>query len=55
MSETRPLTPAQQQTASELPWYRDWLLSTGRAEEEVDPRRYAATEEDWQAEHEMMD
>jgi hypothetical protein len=29
-----PLTSAQQQTARETPWYRDWLLSTGRSPEE---------------------
>jgi hypothetical protein len=35
--ERRPLSPAQRQTATELPWYRTWLLSTGRTEAEVDP------------------
>lgn len=29
-----PLTPAQQQTARELPRYRGWLRSTGRSPEE---------------------
>jgi hypothetical protein len=33
----RPLTPAQRRAAAELPWYRAWLLSTGRAEAELDP------------------
>lgn len=36
MSDQLPLTPAQQQTARELPWYREWLLAHGRSEEEVD-------------------
>jgi hypothetical protein len=36
MSEQAPLTPAQQQTARELPWYREWLLAHSRSEEEVD-------------------
>jgi hypothetical protein len=31
-----PLTPAQLQVAGELPWYRDWLLSTGRTEAELE-------------------
>jgi hypothetical protein len=35
--ERHPLTPAQRLTATELPWYRAWLLSTGRSEAEVDP------------------
>jgi hypothetical protein len=35
--ERRPLSLAQRQTAAELPWYRAWLLSTGRTEAEVDP------------------
>jgi hypothetical protein len=30
-----PVSPAQRQTAAELPWYRTWLLSTGRTEAEV--------------------
>jgi hypothetical protein len=33
----RPLTPAQGRTAALLPWYRAWLLSTGRAEAELEP------------------
>jgi hypothetical protein len=33
--ERRPLSPAQRQTAAELPWYHTWLLSTGRTEAEV--------------------
>jgi hypothetical protein len=33
--EQRPLTPAQLRTAKALPWYRAWLLSTGRTEEEL--------------------
>jgi hypothetical protein len=33
----RPLTPAQRRTAAELPWYRAWLLSTGRTETELEP------------------
>jgi hypothetical protein len=32
-----PLTPAQQQMASELPWYRQWLLKTGRSEDDLIP------------------
>jgi hypothetical protein len=32
-----PLTAAQRRAAAELPWYRAWLLSTGRAEAELDP------------------
>jgi hypothetical protein len=28
MSDQLPLTPAQQQTARELPWYRQWLIAT---------------------------
>jgi hypothetical protein len=32
-----PLTPVQRRTAAELPWYRVWLLSTGRAEVELQP------------------
>ncbi len=35
MSEQLPLTPAQQQTARQLPWYRAWLLGTGRSDREV--------------------
>jgi len=31
-----PLTVAQRRAAARLPWYRAWLLSTGRAEAEVD-------------------
>jgi hypothetical protein len=34
--ERWPLSPAQQRTSTELPWYRAWLLSTGRTEAEVD-------------------
>ena len=33
----RPLTPAQGRTTAALPWYRAWLLSTGRTEAELDP------------------
>jgi hypothetical protein len=33
----RPLTPAQRRAAAELPWYRAWLLSTGRTEGELGP------------------
>jgi hypothetical protein len=36
MSDQLPLTLAQQQTARELPWYREWLLANGRSGEEVD-------------------
>jgi hypothetical protein len=32
-----PLTPAQQQTASELPWYRQWLLEHGFTEDDLIP------------------
>jgi hypothetical protein len=32
-----PLTLAQCRAAAELPWYRAWLLSTGRAEAELEP------------------
>jgi hypothetical protein len=32
-----PLTPAQQQTASELPWYRQWLLEHGYTEDDLIP------------------
>jgi hypothetical protein len=32
-----PLTLAQRRAAAELPWYRAWLLSTGRAEAELEP------------------
>lgn len=32
-----PLTPAQQQTASELPWYRQWLLQNGYTEDDLIP------------------
>jgi hypothetical protein len=32
----RPLTPAQRRAAALLPWYRAWLLSTGRAEAELE-------------------
>jgi hypothetical protein len=28
MPDQQPLTPAQQQTAAALPWYRDWLIAT---------------------------
>jgi hypothetical protein len=31
------LTPAQQQTASELPWYRHWLLEHGYSEDDLIP------------------
>jgi hypothetical protein len=31
------LTPAQQQTASELPWYRQWLLEHGYTEDDLIP------------------
>jgi hypothetical protein len=31
------LTPAQQQTASELPWYRQWLLQNGYTEDDLIP------------------
>ena len=35
-----PLTPAQRTTAAALLWYRRWLESTGRSQEELDgPRR----------------
>jgi hypothetical protein len=32
-----PLTPAQQQTASELPWYRQWLLENGYTGDDLIP------------------
>jgi hypothetical protein len=32
-----PLMPAQQQTASELPWYRQWLLKHGYTEDDLIP------------------
>jgi hypothetical protein len=32
-----PLTPAQQQTASGLPWYRQWLLENGYTEDDLIP------------------
>jgi hypothetical protein len=32
-----PLTPAQRRATARLPWYRAWLLSTGRAEAELEP------------------
>lgn len=32
----RPLTEAQRRTAAERPWYRRWLLASGRTAEEVD-------------------
>jgi hypothetical protein len=32
-----PLTLAQRRTAAQLPWYRAWLLSTGRTETELEP------------------
>jgi hypothetical protein len=32
-----PLTPAQQKTASELPWYRQWLLDQGWTEDDLIP------------------
>jgi hypothetical protein len=32
-----PLTLAQQQTASELPWYRRWLLEHGYTEDDLIP------------------
>jgi hypothetical protein len=35
----RPLTPAQRRVAAELPWYRAWLLSTSRADAELEPDR----------------
>jgi hypothetical protein len=31
------LTAAQQQTASELPWYREWLLAHGYSEDDLIP------------------
>jgi hypothetical protein len=31
------LTAAQQQTASELPWYREWLLAHGYCEDDLIP------------------
>jgi hypothetical protein len=31
------LTPALQQTASELPWYRQWLLEHGYTEDDLIP------------------
>jgi hypothetical protein len=36
--ERYPLSPAQRQTATQLPWYRAWLLSTGRTDAELDPK-----------------
>jgi hypothetical protein len=36
-NDRRPLTPEQRRTAAELPWYRAWLLSTGRTEAELGP------------------
>jgi hypothetical protein len=38
MSDLQPLTDAQRQTATELPWYRAWLLGTGRQAWQIDPR-----------------
>jgi hypothetical protein len=32
-----PLTPAQQKMASELPWYRQWLLEIGYSEDDLIP------------------
>jgi hypothetical protein len=32
-----PLTPEQQQTASELPWYRQWRLEHGYTEDDLIP------------------
>jgi hypothetical protein len=32
-----PLTLAQQRTASELPWYRQWLLDNGYTEDDLIP------------------
>jgi hypothetical protein len=32
-----PLTLAQRRAAALLPWYRAWLLSTGRIETELEP------------------
>jgi hypothetical protein len=32
-----PLTPGQRRAAARLAWYRAWLLSTGRAEVELEP------------------
>jgi hypothetical protein len=46
MNDRLPLTPAQLQAARELPWYRAWLLSTGRTETELEgevPRQRPAT------------
>jgi hypothetical protein len=37
LSPACPLTPAQQQTASELPWYRQWLLEHGYTEDHLIP------------------
>jgi hypothetical protein len=31
------LTPAQRRAAEQLPWYRAWLLSTGRTKAELEP------------------
>jgi hypothetical protein len=35
--EFLPLTPAQQRMASEMLWYRQWLLDTGRTEDDLIP------------------
>jgi hypothetical protein len=37
MSDQLRLTDAQRATAAELPWYRAWLLATGREPWQVDP------------------
>jgi hypothetical protein len=37
VSDQQPLTSAQRQTAAELPWYRAWLLATGRTQAELQP------------------
>jgi hypothetical protein len=36
-SDRRPLTPAQQETAASLPWYRAWLQRMGWHESDLDP------------------
>jgi hypothetical protein len=36
-TDHEPLTEAQLQSARELPWYRRWLLASGRKREELKP------------------
>lgn len=37
--DLRPLTTAQRQSAARYPWYRKWLLDSGRTEADVDAGR----------------